>query len=87
MFLSKTVKPDINQMVAVLSTRVREPNDTDWKKLARMIKYLNGTKKKYLKLSADDLKVVKWYMDASFAVHPDFKSHTGAIITTGQESM
>jgi len=23
---------------------------------------------------------VQWYVDASFAVHPDFKSHTGAIM-------
>ena len=46
-----------------------------------MIKYLNGTNKKYLTLSVDDLKVVKYYADASFAVHPDFKSHTRAIIT------
>ena len=52
-----------------------------------MIKYLNGTKKKYLTLSADDLRVVKWYVDASFAVHPDFKIHTGAIMTMGQGSM
>jgi hypothetical protein len=27
--------------------------------------------------------VIKWYVDASFAVHPDFKSHTGAAMTYG----
>ena len=32
-------------------------------------------------MSADDLKVVKWYVGASFTVHPDFKSHTGVIMT------
>ena len=52
-----------------------------------MIKYLNGTNKKYLTLSVDDLKVIKWYVDTSFAVHPDFKSHTGAIVTMGQGAM
>ena len=57
------------------------------KKLVRMIKYLNGKNKKYLTLNADDLKVVKWYVDASFAVRPDFKSHTGAIMTMGQAAM
>ena len=46
-----------------------------------MKKYLSGTKKKYLTLSADYLKVNKWYVGASFEVHPDFKSHTGAIGT------
>jgi hypothetical protein len=42
----------------------------------RMLKYLNGTKEEVLFLSADDLHVIKWYVDASFAVHGDFKSHT-----------
>jgi hypothetical protein len=44
------------------------------------MKYLNGTKKKRF-LSAGNLRCIKWYMDASFAVHPDFKSHTGATMS------
>jgi len=47
------------------------------------MKYLNGSKRKHLTLSADNLKIIKWYVDASFAVHPDFKSHTGAVMTMG----
>ena len=27
--------------------------------------------------------VIKWYVDSSFAVHPDFKSHTGDVMTYG----
>ena len=52
-----------------------------------MIKYLNVTKKKHLTQSADDLKVVKWYVGASFAVHPDFNSHPREIMTMGQGKM
>ena len=85
--MAKRSRPDIHQTVAVLSTRFKQKNDTDWKKLARMIKYLNSTKKKYLTLSDDDLKVVKWYVDESFAVNPDFKSHTGVIMTIVQGAM
>ena len=62
---------------------MEEPDDSDWSKLTRMMKYLNGTKDKVLKLSADNLRVVKWYVDAAFAVHADFKSHTGAVMTFG----
>ena len=51
--------------------------------MVRLLKYLNGTKEKKLILSADNLNVIKWYIDASFAVHPDFKSHTGAVMTMG----
>ena len=38
-------------------------------------------------MSADGLKVVEWYVHASFAVHPDLKSHTGAIMNMVQEEM
>jgi hypothetical protein len=31
--------------------------------------------------------VVKWYVNASFAVHPDFKSHTGAMMTLRKGAM
>jgi hypothetical protein len=32
---------------------------------------------------ADNLYCIKWYVDASFAVHPDYKSHTGATMSYG----
>ncbi len=34
-------------------------------------------------MSADNLHCIKWYVDASFAVHPDYKSHTGATMSYG----
>ena len=46
-----------------------------------MIKYLNGTNKKYLNLSAYYLKMVKRYVDASFAAHLDFNIYSIAIMT------
>jgi hypothetical protein len=48
-----------------------------------MLEYLNGTRDDVLTLRVDDLNIIKWYVDASFAVHPDFKSHTGAYATYG----
>jgi hypothetical protein len=63
---------------------VRHSNEDDWRKLRRLIQFINGTRDDVLTLSADNLNVIKWYVDASFAVHPDFKSHTGAIMTYGQ---
>ena len=52
-----------------------------------MIKYLNGGNKKYLTWSADYLKVIEWYAEESFVVHPDFRIHTGAIMTMGLGEM
>ena len=30
---------------------------------------------------------MKWYVEAIFAVHPDFNSHTGSIMNMGQGEM
>jgi len=43
------------------------------------MKYLNGTRELVLTLSAYALNILKWNIDASFAVHADFKSHTGNV--------
>jgi hypothetical protein len=87
LFLCKRARPDIQQAILVLCTRVRDLNQADWEKLMKVMKYLNGTKGENLTVSADNLRVVKWYLDASFAVHPDFKSHTGAMMTLGKGAM
>jgi hypothetical protein len=78
LFLCKFTIPNIQPTIAVLCTRVKDLNEADWGKLVRRMKYLNGTKKKILTLSAGNLCCIKWYVDASFAVHPGFKSYTGA---------
>jgi hypothetical protein len=83
LFVCKRARPDISPAIAFLSTRVRAPTQEDWLKLVRLMKFLKGTVKDVLTLKSDSSKVLKWYTDASFAVHPDFKSHTGAILTMG----
>jgi hypothetical protein len=87
LFLCKRAIPNIQQANSVLCTIVKDPNQADWEKLMRVMKYLNGTRNEYLTLSANDLRVVKWYVDASFVVHLDFKSHTGAVMTLGKGAM
>lgn len=81
LFLSKRARIDIHPTVSVLTTRVQKPNDSDWKKLIRLMKYLHSTKKWHKTLRADSLSIIKHYVDASFAVHPDFRSHTGSVMT------
>ena len=83
LFLCKQARPDVQPTTAVLATRVQKPTEQDRQKLIRLLKYLNGTRKYCLTLSADNLRVIKWYVDASFAVHPDFNSHTGATMMMG----
>jgi hypothetical protein len=62
---------------------VKKPNEDDWKKLHCLLRCINGTRKDKLILSADR-HGIKWYIDATFAVHLDFKSHTGVNMTYGQ---
>ena len=35
-------------------------------------------------LTADKSGIINWWIDASFAVHPDYRSHTGASMTMGR---
>ena len=46
-----------------------------------MMNFLYRTKDDVLKFSVDGSYKIKWYVDAAFAVHPDMKSHTGAVMT------
>ncbi|CAJ1944873.1 unnamed protein product [Cylindrotheca closterium] len=73
----------ISPTVSILASSVQSPNLSDWQKLVGLMRYIHSTKGWHLTLSADDLHVIKWYVDAPFAVHPDFKSHTGAVMTMG----
>jgi hypothetical protein len=83
LFACKRARPDIHTTIAFLCTRVRAPTEEDWEKLLRLMYSLNGSKDEVLFLAADDLHVVKWYVDASYAVHRDFRSHTGGAMTYG----
>jgi hypothetical protein len=84
LFLSKRARPDLQQAVGFLTTRVKGPDVDDWKKLKRVMQYLRGTKNMKLTLEADNTHVVKWWVDAAFAVHHDMRSQTGAIMSLGK---
>ena len=84
LFLCKRSHLDIQTMIAFLSMQVTQPDLDDWKKLAQMIGYLKGTKDLVLTLSADKSNLIKWYIDAAYAVHKDMKSHTGGVFTLGK---
>ena len=84
LFISKRSRPDIALAVAVLSGRVREPNVDDMRKLRRLVNYLVGTNHLHLVFNAEGgLSVFKWYVDASFATHLDFRLHTGGVLMLG----
>ena len=84
LFLCKRARPDIQTAVAFLCKRVKGPDEDDYKKLARVMKYLRGTRTMSRTLQADCMNIMKWWVDASFAVHADMKSHTGGALSLGK---
>ena len=74
-------RPDIQLSVSFLCTRVRGPDTDDYKKLARVMKYIQGTIGLPLIFSIDKSGNIKWYVDAEFVVHKDMRSHTGDFMT------
>jgi hypothetical protein len=49
-----------------------------------VLKYLNGTKYLQLKLSVDNLGMLKWYIDGSHNAHWDCKGHGGVVFRMGK---
>jgi hypothetical protein len=84
LFLCKRARPDIQTAIAFLCTRVKEPDTDDYKKLTRTMRYLRGTVDMPLTLEANNMSIVKWWVDAAYAVHPDMKSHTGGLMSLGK---
>lgn len=81
LFATKRSRPDIHTAIAFLTTRVREPDEDDWKKLQRMMRNLQGTLDLVLTLSGDETDIVKyieWWIDGAHTVHSNCRSQTGA---------
>ena len=52
-----------------------------------MVKYLQGTVELPLILSGAGTGMIKWWVDASYAVHPDMKGHTEGTMSMGKGSV
>jgi hypothetical protein len=87
LFATKRARPDIHTAISFLTTRVREPDEDDWKKLVRMMRYLRGTPDLGLTLSGNETRIVKevgWYIDGAHTVHKTMRSQTGGTSTLGK---
>ena len=59
MFLSKRGWPDVNHAISILSSRVKESNEGDWKKLLHVMNFLKNTRDDVLTLEADNSQEMK----------------------------
>jgi hypothetical protein len=84
LFATKRARPDTSTAISFLTTRVTDPDEDDWKKLAHLMKYLRGTKELPLILSANGGGMLKWWIDGSHGVHPNMRGHTGGGLSLGR---
>jgi hypothetical protein len=83
LYLSKRVRPDLLTAVTYLTTRTVGPTANDQMKLGRVLRYLNASKELGIAFSSDGVFSVVAYVDASYGVHPDYRSHTGLVLKVG----
>lgn len=87
LYISQRARPDIRTAVSFLCGRLQHADADDYKKAGRVIKYLRGTIDMPLTLRGDGTGIIKWWIDASYAVHPDMKGHTGGTMSMGSGSV
>ena len=83
LYATKCAHPNMCTSIAFLMTCVHGPDLDDWKKLVHLMKYIRGTCKMPLILSANGSGILKWWVDASFAVHPNMQGHSGGSLSFG----
>jgi hypothetical protein len=84
LYTTKRARPDTCTAIAFLTTRVREPDKDDWTKLVYLMRYSRGTRTMPLILSASGSGILKWWVDASFALHPNMRGHPGGGLSLGR---
>jgi len=72
-------------VVAFLCTRVKDLDTYDNKKLTKVMRYLRHTKS--LTLTIEPGYEPKWWVESSYAIHPDMRSHTGLYMTLRKGAM
>ena len=84
LYLAKRVRPDILLAISYLTKRVQCPNELDYKKLCKVVRYLRGSRDLGITLEAYSIICVLAYIDASHAIHINHRGHTGTILSVGR---
>ena len=84
LYVAKRIRPECLTAVSFLSTRVTKCDEDDVEKLRRLVRYIRKTKDLGLVLRPGVAGIsVRLFVDASFGVHADGKSHTGSCVVIG----
>ena len=83
LWIMKRSRPDLETAVSYLCTRVSKSDEDDWAKLRRVIAFVKCTLEDTRTIGAQDLTKIFTWIDATYAVNPDFKSQTGGAMPMG----
>ena len=83
LYVSIRARMDLLLATGFLCTRVSKSTVEDESKLKRLLEYVYGSLDLEYTIGADNMGQFRSWVDASYAVHPDMKSHTGGVISFG----
>ena len=66
LFMCSQACKDIQTEVEFITTRVNHPNEDYWRKLKRLLTYLNGTRHIKLKMIVESMSLIRWSVDALY---------------------
>ena len=81
LYITKRARPDIKTAVSFLCKRVSKSTVEDWKKLRRVLAFLQSTINDIRIIGANSLQEVYTWIDAAYGVHDGMRSHTGGVIS------
>jgi hypothetical protein len=84
LYVALRARMDLLLPIGFLSTRVSKSTQEDQAKLRRVLEYIKSSLDKTYTLGVDQLTTLRTWVDASYAVHPDMRSHTGGVMSLGR---
>ena len=82
-YVGGRARPDLITFLSAGLKRVLAPTEEDERKAARFVGYFESTRDLTLRLRCYLPPKVSTFIDASFAVHPNMRSHSGVCVTLG----
>jgi hypothetical protein len=84
LYSTKRANPDTCTAIAFLTRKVRSPGKDNWNKLVHLMIYIRCTRTMPLIMSANGSVILRWWVDASFVVHPNVREHSGGGLSLGR---
>ena len=83
LYIEKRGRPDIETAVSFLTTRVDKSDKDDWKKLRRVLQYLNQTIGDVRVIGCENMDNLYTWIDAAYGVWTNMRSQTGGCMSLG----